>query len=87
MVAIFQILLKKLLIQMKINKHTFFIFFCFLFSFESMCFSNNDSLEYKIGQMLMFGIGDVNSVQHADSLLLELSKNNLGGVILSLIHI
>ena len=82
MVAIFQILLKKLLIQMKINKHTFFIFLSFLFSFESMCFSNNDSLEYKIGQMLMFGIGDVNSVQHADSLLLELSKNHLGGIIL-----
>ena len=32
--------------------------------------------------MLMFGIGDVNSVEDADSLLLELSKNHLGGIIL-----
>tara|TARA_B100001996_G_scaffold369870_1_gene343719 strand:+ start:299 stop:1408 length:1110 start_codon:yes stop_codon:yes gene_type:complete len=67
---------------MKIKNIKFFIFYILLYSFESMSFSTNDSLEYKIGQMLMFGIGDVNSVEDADSLLLELSKNNLGGIIL-----
>ena len=67
---------------MKFNKNYFLIFIWFLFSLESICYSNNDSIEYKIGQMLMFGIGDVNSVEDADSLLLELSKNHLGGIIL-----
>ena len=67
---------------MKIKKINFFIFFILIYSFESMCFSTNDSLEYKIGQMLMFGIGDVNTVEDSDSLLLELSKNHLGGIIL-----
>ena len=67
---------------MKFNKNYFLIFIWFLFSLESMCYSNNDSIEYKIGQMLMFGIGDVNSVEDADSLLFELSKNHLGGIIL-----
>ena len=67
---------------MKFNKNYFLILISFLFSLESICYSNNDSIEYKIGQMLMFGIGDVNSVEGADSLLLELSKNHLGGIIL-----
>ena len=67
---------------MKFNKNYFLILISFLFSLESICYSNNDSIEYKIGQMLMFGIGDVNSVEDADSLLLELSKNHLGGIIL-----
>ena len=67
---------------MKFNKNYFLTFISFLFSLESICYSNNDSIEYKIGQMLMFGIGDVNSVEGADSLLLELSKNHLGGIIL-----
>ena len=67
---------------MKFNKNYFLILISFLFSLESICYSNNDSIEYKIGQMLMFGIGFVNSVEDADSLLLELSKNHLGGIIL-----
>ena len=68
---------------MKKNNIIFFLILCFI-SNSTELFSQKemDSLEHKIGQMLMFGIGNISLVQEADSLLMELSKDKIGGIIL-----
>ena len=65
-----------------INKFILLIILFFDLSNEIFSQSIKDSLEYKIGQMLMFGIGNINSIEQSDSLIEELSKKNLGGIIL-----
>ena len=68
---------------MQINKQALFLTLSFFYlSIDLFSQFTKDSLNYKIGQMLMFGIGNINSVKEADSLFIELSKNKIGGIIL-----
>ncbi len=67
---------------MKAKNKVFFTFLIFLFSLKLFSQSKNESLENKIGQMLMFGIGDISKIEEADSIFIELSKNSIGGIIL-----
>lgn len=49
---------------------------------ELFSYQNPDSLDIKIGQMIMVGIGDRTEVKESDSLLLEIKQNKIGGIIL-----
>jgi len=53
--------------------------FCLLFCFFS---SAADSLDIKIGQMIMVGINERTSIEKKDSLLTEIKQNKFGGVVL-----
>ena len=56
--------------------------FCLLLFINSSFYSNPDSLDVKIGQMIMVGINNRTQINPNDSLLLELSSGKIGGIIL-----
>ncbi len=56
--------------------------FCVLLFINSSFYSNPDSLDVKIGQMIMVGINNRTQINPNDSLLLELSSGKIGGIIL-----
>lgn len=63
-------------------RFSFLLFFC-TSSIYNFCQSGvQDSLDIKIGQMIMVGIGNRTSIQENDTLLMEIKQNRLGGIIL-----
>ena len=59
-----------------------------LLLFIAVCFAdissaqNTDSLDLKIGQMVMIGINNMKALDHSDPLYAELQEGKAGGIIL-----
>ena len=66
-------------------KRRFIILLYVLLVFNSLSYAQDkkiDSLDIKIGQMLMLGIGDVTSVGESDLIIKSIQQQKLGGILL-----
>ncbi|MES2680967.1 MAG: glycoside hydrolase family 3 N-terminal domain-containing protein [Bacteroidota bacterium] len=66
---------------MLLKKITLTLSVC-LYALFSLAQTQNDSLDIKIGQMIMLGINDRTELADSDPLIKELNANKLGGVVL-----